>query len=126
MVLNGLPENDQLPHAELHVWRVDTSVALESAWTNLLSRTELEKAGRFRQQLDRHRSILARAALRDILGRYMNLNPRSLEFIVSNVGKPMLDLNSHPGAPHFSVSHSGSIILLAFSALGRNCCFITA
>jgi 4'-phosphopantetheinyl transferase len=111
------PRSAQLPEAELHIWQADVKAfaAHERALTHLLTATELERADSFRQRPDRARSILARAALRDILGRYLDTDPRSLQLSVSGGGKPVLDPAAYAGAPQFSVSHSGDIVLLAFA-----------
>lgn len=106
-----------LPSGEMHLWRADAeSFSMhERMLTALLSKAELEKANRFKQKRDRNRSILARAVLRDILGRYMDINPRCLQFLVTDRGKPILNPETHANAPRFSVSHSRNIILVAFA-----------
>lgn len=106
-----------LPDREIHFWRADMRLFAvhEKMLTSMLSETELEKANRFRQRPDRNRSILARAVLRDILGRYMGMNPENLQFLVAERGKPTLDPEAHANAPRFSVSHSGNIVLFAFT-----------
>ncbi len=111
------PKPLHLSAGELHLWRADTMAFSmhEKMLTALLSKAELEKADRFMQRADRSRSILARAVLRDILGRYMDLDPRSLKFQVADHGKPMLDPGVYADAPHFSVSHSGKTVLFAFA-----------
>lgn len=111
------PHPLMLPDGELHLWRADVAsfAAHEKRLTDMLSEAELEKANRFRQRSDRNRSILARAVLRDILGRYMGMDPRSLQFFVTGRGKPILDPDAHTNAPRFSVSHSGNMALFAFA-----------
>ena len=67
------PPSLLLPAADLHLWRADVAsfATHEKMLKALLSEAELEKANSFRKKPDRNRSILARAVLRDILGRYL-------------------------------------------------------
>ncbi len=111
------PSPLHLPGTELHLWRADAvSFSMhERMLTALLSKAEREKANSFMQRADRSRSILGRGVLRDILGRYMNLDPRSLKFQLAGEGKPVLDPKLYADAPHFSVSHSGNVVLFAFA-----------
>jgi 4'-phosphopantetheinyl transferase len=111
------PDSLPLPLWEMHLWRADAMsfAANECMLTDMLSEAELKKANSFRKRVDRNRSILARAVLRDILGRYMDIEPRHVQFLDTGSGKPLLNPDAHANAPHFSVSHSGSIILLVFA-----------
>lgn len=111
------PRSLPLLDEEIHLWRADAlSFSMhERMLTALLTEAELEKANRFRQRPDRSRSILARAVLRDILGRYMETDPQGLQFLVTGHGKPILNPEVHSDAPHFSVSHSGNVVLFAFA-----------
>lgn len=111
------PSSLHLPDGELHILQADAMAFAthERMLTDLLSEAELEKANSFRQRPDRNRSILARAVLRDILGRYMETDPQGLQFLVTSHGKPVLNPDVHANAPHFSVSHSGNVVLFAFA-----------
>ncbi len=111
------PPELTLADGEIHLWQADaTSFARhESRLTALLSPAEIDKAMRFMHSAQRDRSLLARAVLRDILGRYTGSDPRSLRFLVSRFGKPCLDPQQHAHAPHFNLSHSGNLVLLAFT-----------
>lgn len=106
-----------LGDGEMHLWQADASgfARHESRLTGLLSKAEIDKAQRFRNSAQRDRSLLARAVLRDILGRYTDSDPRSLQFLVSRFGKPRLDPQRHAEAPHFNLSHSGNLVLFAFT-----------
>jgi 4'-phosphopantetheinyl transferase len=76
----------------------------------------LERAGRFHFARDRDHYTVARAVLRDILGRYLGLAPASLRFKYNPFGKPSLDDGAR--GVRFNLSHSGGIALYAV-ALGR-------
>lgn len=111
------PRSLTLSGGELHIWRADMAsfATHEKMLISVLAEAELERANSYRQEQDRKRSMLARAALRDILGRYMDVDPRGFRFSVAGRGKPVLDPDAHARAPRFSVSHSGNIVLFAFS-----------
>jgi len=111
------PLSPVLREDEIHIWRADTPSfeTHETMLTGFLSVAEQQKANNFRQRLDRNRNILVRAALRDILGRYTHSDPRSLQFLVTSLGKPQLDSAWNANVPNFSLSGSGSVVLLAFT-----------
>lgn len=82
---------------------------------SLLDHSEQERAQRFRRPDDRDRYRLGRAALRQVLGAWLDRNPSELSFRYGPFGKPALD-GVGDGAPQFNISHSGDLILLAFHA----------
>ena len=81
------------------------------ALANLLTTAERARADRYRFADDRRRSIVARAATRRFIGRYLNVHPTTLIFDEEEFGKPVLrgrDIE-------FNASHSGDLVALAFS-----------
>lgn len=72
----------------------------------LLTPDELDRAGRFRFEVDRDRYVWARWALRRILGLYLHCDPAEIRFKSGVYGKPSL---SFPFGPNlgFNVSHAG-------------------
>jgi 4'-phosphopantetheinyl transferase len=102
---------------EAHVWLVSTESDFRDLGRleNLLSPDETERAGRFHFEKDRRAFIMGRGVLRLLLGRYTGREPASLRFVYSSHGKPALPGTGFPENPAFSVSHSGTKILLAFS-----------
>jgi len=85
---------------------------------DLLSADERERAERFHFANDRAHFIAARALLRTLLGRYLDLPPRHLSFSYSPYGKPALAGEGEGRALRFNVSHSHGVALYAF-ARGR-------
>jgi len=79
--------------------------------TTLLDSAELARANRYRFDDDRRRSIVARAATRRLLGRYLDRDPQSLVFIEEEHGKPAL----RDREIEFNASHSGDLVALAFA-----------
>ena len=110
----------QLGTDEVHVWRATLSVGqpVLQSLLNTLSPDECTKAERFHFPKDRDRSIAARAVLRLILSRYLEVKPNDLRFSYNRFGKPALVGHSGADAVHFNMSHSGELALYAI-ARGR-------
>ncbi len=81
--------------------------------SDLLSPDELARAARFRFEKHRNRFIACRSALREILGEYLDTDPRAIEFAYNPHGKPAVT-GVHFGV-HFNVSHSGELAVIAVS-----------
>ncbi len=64
---------------------------------------------------DRARHVVARGALRVVLGRHLGVSPGQLRLDVNDFGKPMLAGSSDPDTIHFNLSHSGAYVLLALA-----------
>jgi len=91
------------------VWRVALDERSGPASTVVLSEDERERAGRFRFERDRAHYAVARAALRTILGSYLDIAPDRLAFEYTAHGKPSL----RDAPVSFNLSHSGDIALVA-------------
>jgi 4'-phosphopantetheinyl transferase len=76
-----------------------------------LSATERQRHGAYRRPADQDRFLLARTALRELLGHWLALPAGAVPLAIGPHGKPHC---SHPTAPAFNLSHSGDWILLAF------------
>jgi 4'-phosphopantetheinyl transferase len=77
----------------------------------LLSPDERNRAVRFRKRCDADRFITCRAALRQILGGYLDVPPETVKLAYNAHGKPFL--NDTFGTLEFNVSHSRSVALIA-------------
>jgi len=100
----------------VHVWIVSTnidepSLARASA---LLDDEERRRVASFRFESDQRMSLVARAALRTLLGRHLQRDPRALRFILGEQGKPALA----EGEVEFNVSHSAGHVAIAISEGG--------
>jgi 4'-phosphopantetheinyl transferase len=80
-----------------------------------LSPDEIERADRFNFQRDREHFIVARGALRAILGSYLCSDPASLRFGYTHYGKPYLMNDSLDPDFRFNVSHSNSLGLVCIT-----------
>jgi 4'-phosphopantetheinyl transferase len=97
----------------IDVYFVDVNVAEDvlDALANLLTIPERVRADRYRFSDDRRRSIVARAAARRLLGRYLGSDPARLIIDEEEFGKPVL----REREIEFNASHSGDLIALAIA-----------
>jgi len=104
----------ELTGRAVHVWPVSIQapVPVVDRFRSLLSADETARSARFRFEHLQHSFILARGALRILLGRYLNTPPRDLEFRYGSKGKPAL---AESAALQFNASHSGDLALFAFT-----------
>jgi 4'-phosphopantetheinyl transferase len=100
---------------DVHIWQIALSGDPRSihGLRSSLSQDEIQRADRF--HFDRHREsfIIAHAAVRQILARYVNVAPLRLAFLNGEQGKPELVAECGGGHLRFNLSHSGSFALLA-------------
>jgi 4'-phosphopantetheinyl transferase len=109
----GRPEDPWVPVLlVLNVTDVGAA-ATTGEWISMLDRAEQERAARFRRPEDRARFLVGRAALRQVLGTWLDCDPAALRFRYGPHGKPVLD-RSEQATPHFNLAHSGDLILMAF------------
>ncbi len=108
------PETPCARAGEIHVWRIPLSVGARTGlnFHGILSREERERAERCLVQAVRNRLIAAHGRLRILLGRYLGLDPRRLQFRTGPRGKPYL-----AGSPplQFNLAHSGNLALAAIT-----------
>ena len=92
---------------------VDVNVSNDviDALANLLTTAERARADRYRFSDDRRRSIVARAATRRLLARYLGSDPLTLVIDEEKLGKPVL----RGREIEFNASHSGDLVALAFA-----------
>ena len=98
-----------LPAGEAHVWRVSVDCASAPDPWSLLSEAERHRALALRSPIHRAHWIRARAALRDVLRRYIGSKLPS-RFRTGMFGKP--ELQDHDWL-RFNLSHSGQWALIA-------------
>ncbi len=102
----------------LDVWavRLDDGGAQSADWEANLSAAERRRAEQFRLDEPRRRFVVARAALRTLLGDYLGLAPKCVALETEPGGKPRL-ADTHRGSGlHFSVAHSANLALIAVTA----------
>jgi 4'-phosphopantetheinyl transferase len=102
---------------DVHVWAVqlDRDAAVIREMAALLDDDERDRASRFRRRVDRDRFIIAHAALRRILARYLRKPAQALRFRRDRFGKPSL---AHRTDVTFNMAHADSVALIAVT-VGR-------
>src|ERR1700734_2020794 len=95
-------------------WLPDDS-AIQSRLFSLLSAEECAYMARFHRCEDQQRFLTGRGLLRILAGAHLDMLPQHVEFGHGAFGKPCLVSTGHRSGLHFNVSHSGKIVLLAFS-----------
>lgn len=99
------PENLRLETGEAHVWLMQTDEENAAEMERIISEDERIRAGRFRFERDKKRFVAARGFLRVILGKYLQTNPRRIEFEYNKYNKPFLSRKSQSSI-RFNLSHS--------------------
>ena len=104
----------KLEKHQAHVWHanLDLNTTEINQLATLLSAEETARANRFRFREHKRRFIAARGILRQLLGAYLAINPRTVDFSYGEKGKPTL---SNVTELQFNISHSQASALLGFS-----------
>jgi len=103
-----------LPDSSLHLWHIDLTPPPAEP-IGCLSESELERAARMRSPAARAAYTTTRSALRILLGAYLGLPPRSIEFAANAHGKPRLAGSMENQGLVFNVSHTRTAALLGFA-----------
>jgi 4'-phosphopantetheinyl transferase len=107
----------RLSEHEVHVWQVslNASSSLIRRLQQFLHEEEVARAGRFVSERDRQHFIVARGVLRDILSRYLCVDPGYLRFDTNAYGKPSLDQPRGEPRLNFNLARSHELALYVFS-----------
>jgi 4'-phosphopantetheinyl transferase len=117
-----MPDRPLLGTGDVHIWRVslDQPQAIVERFRQLLSVDEQARAARFHFERDRQHFIVARGCLRTILARYLEIDPREIQFAYTPYGKPELSPPSSQAQPlNFNLAHSGGFALYALTEVGE-------
>lgn len=100
---------------EVHVWhvRLDTVLHPHHSLRACLSQQEIERSARLSNPILRAQFIIARVAVRHVLATYTGTPARALALHRDTGGKPLLAAEA---APHFSLTHSGTLAAIAVAA----------
>ena len=93
-------------------WSLQSGPLVGDDALTLLSADERARQRSFVSPELRRRFLAARAGLRTLLGRHLDLDPRSLAFATNEFGKPRL---AGDGQVHFNLSHCEERAVLAIS-----------
>ena len=109
---NHPPDRLELGQNQIDLWRVD----LDSKYHEyeelriILDKHELDRANRFKFEIDRQRFIASHAVLRIVLSKYIGVLPHNIRLDCGPFGKPLIAMNSRI---EFNMTHSGANTLIA-------------
>jgi len=108
----------QVPAAkseEVHVWRaqLNQSPEIAESLVRILSPDEHHRAERFHFAKDRAHFIISHAALRKIIGSYLDVRPEDVRFSFGPQGKPSLTEDCYGSGLRFNMAHSHGLALYA-------------
>ncbi len=115
------PQSLSIPGNEIHVWRISVlkpSETLKPLW-DVLSEDERKRAGRFHFKKDKNLFIISHGALRNILSRYLKVEPCEIKYHADSHGKPKLHEEIKTIDLRFNLSHSSGLAMCAVG-LGRD------
>ncbi|MDB9310945.1 4'-phosphopantetheinyl transferase superfamily protein [Aphanizomenon sp. CS-733/32] len=117
--LNWLPAPKELDLLlnDVHIWRINLNsdeLQLQS-FRETLSSDEIVRAERFYFPEHRQRFMAGRGTLRTILGQYLDIAPKQVEFEYQPRGKPLLAAKFADQGLLFNLSHSQDLALLGVS-----------
>lgn len=107
----------RLADGEVHVWHVDLERPPDEVerLERTLPEREIRRAARQPFEARRRDLVISGAALRAILGSYLDADPRATRFRVDPGGKPRIDPAWHPAPLTFNLTHSRGRALVAVS-----------
>jgi len=111
-----------LPAGQVDIWltrtdRVDAGLAAQ--YYALLTQHELVQNARFHFEKDRHRHLVTRALVRDVLSRYAPIAPHEWRFEADCYGKPHIAVPAALDKPiAFNISHTDGLVIVGVS-VGR-------
>ena len=110
------PFQPRLGDDRVHVWCASLKLPTNkiARLTALLSSNELARADKFYFPEHKERFIAARGILRQLLGSYLKISPKEIEFEYSDRGKPRLASSMVNSSLQFNVSHSLDYALYGF------------
>lgn len=106
------PENLSLGLNEAHIWLVRLNEINAIELEQIISDSERSRAARFHFELHKKIFIGSRGILRIILGKYLQINPRRLQFEYGEFGKPYL-AGEYGSKIKFNLSHSNDLAIFA-------------
>ena len=112
----SLPGTFQLASDEVHSWCTSLDVPPETSARLYATLTpdERTRSARFQFERDQQRFIVARGLLRELLGRYLQIQPSQISFVYNAFGKPDLG-PEFASRLTFNLSHSAGLALIAIA-----------
>jgi 4'-phosphopantetheinyl transferase len=97
----------------VHLWRIALDVDIGPVPLEALTPAEAGRARSFLRSEDGHQFALTRAAVRDILGRYLGVAAAAVTFVTDRGGKPRVVGRDGTPGPRYNSTHSHRLALCA-------------
>lgn len=116
-VFHASPGPLNLKSFDVHVWKVPVEDfrPFIPQFIKILSPEERSRSERIRLEQNRKRWIAARGILRDLLGRYLRVEPPRVKLSYTPRGKPFVENPDSKSRIRFNLSHSKGLALYAFA-----------
>ncbi len=110
-------EQTRLDEREIHVWHLSLAGEVFDSYENVLSERDIARGKKFVFERDRNRFLRAKYCVRNLLGAYLQLNPRDVPIATGRHGKPFVPASNRLA---FNLSHSGDAGVFAIGRVARN------
>lgn len=116
-----IPRTLKIAAQEAHIYRASLDVVQEERerYWQYLTAQERARAERFVVARDKQHFVAARGILRELLGRYLERAPESIELEANTWGKPGLPGRTHRASLYFNLSHSRGMAVYVFCGEGQ-------
>jgi 4'-phosphopantetheinyl transferase len=108
---------------DIHLWIAFPNEIFEkyllSAYWELLTREEQQRQQSFYFEKDRHLYLVSHALVRTILSNYTGIDPKKINLIKNNFGRPELDSRDSSFPLRFNLSHTDGLIACAVILKGE-------
>lgn len=101
----------------IHIWKasLDYNAAIVNSVIGFLSADEVERANRFYFKEDRRQFVVRRGILKQIITKYLDIDPKDLLFGYNSFGKPFIHTDFQQYNLKFNMSYSKNMALYAIS-----------
>lgn len=102
---------------EVHVWRTSLNVSDSEIihLKNFLSSQELERVHRLKNPMHGRNALAGYGILREILGRYLAMDPKKIRFDFGSHGKPYIAMDMNHLRIQFNMTHTRQLVLYALT-----------
>eukprot|EP00534_Pseudo-nitzschia_fraudulenta_P007117 CAMPEP_0201188844 /NCGR_PEP_ID=MMETSP0851-20130426/136472_1 /ASSEMBLY_ACC=CAM_ASM_000631 /TAXON_ID=183588 /ORGANISM="Pseudo-nitzschia fraudulenta, Strain WWA7" /LENGTH=123 /DNA_ID=CAMNT_0047474559 /DNA_START=129 /DNA_END=496 /DNA_ORIENTATION=- len=106
----------EIAQTELHLWRISLEEGLSGVdqLHKQLSEAEQVRASKFFRESQAQQYVVYHAALRDILARYLDVEPAEIVYESGEFGKPNI-IRGQAGELRFNLTHSSELAVVAVS-----------
>ena len=101
--------------AYIYIFRITKLFSKAELYTSILPVDEVTRAEKFLFLKDQQRFIICHGILRQILSRYIRVQPYHILFDYNQNGKPSVIPKQNPENYRFNLSHSGDMVLVGIT-----------